>query len=260
LAANQAGTGSIASAGSKVYWCAQGEIRYCSLPDCSGGVKIFAGNQTNCHDVAVDSSDGAVFWTISTPYNSTSGGAVRWASGSGVPVTPIGGTDLPFPHAITISGSDVFWLDYGTFTSDNYNYDAAVIRYSRSTGTAIVLSKGSWLNQPEYLSANSSRVYFCDLAAGIRTTPLPNGSGSSVAQIIAATALQEPPILADDNALYFFDGPNVDRCPPAGCSGSPFIIAVGDQPGYMLAQDAAAVYWTTWNGVQGKGSVMKVAK
>jgi hypothetical protein len=174
----------------------------------------------------------------------------------------VSGTNPSNPLKIVSDGSNVYWLNSSTYTSDNTNYDGAVMRAHLNDGaTASLVTQ---LKGDLYaLAVSGSSLYFSGninfgttpFTTDVLKVPLPNGVGATMpAKFAKGSSVQG--IVADSNYVYFTEANAgvVSRCAAAGCT-TPEVIAPGQDTPTAMAQDAVSIYWITYNG-----SVMRLAK
>jgi hypothetical protein len=265
FASGEPGTG-LTVAGGQLYWMSNGNVRTCPAPDCSGGPSNFAlSGGTQNGDVLVASGNNRVYFAQPSQYNS-SNGALWYAPLLGGAPQKIAAAPTN-PHRLTTDGTNLYWTNSSTYTSDSQNVDAKVLKMTLA-GASLVNLAESFRGDIGAIAVGGGNVYFAgrpylsgNYVSGIFRVPLPNGVGSAAPPIFADD-LSVTGIVTDSNYVYFTADNSVYRCRHSSCATPPEIIAPNQDSASAIAQDAVSIYWTTYGtpGMATTQTVMRLAK
>jgi hypothetical protein len=188
------GCWSVATAQGKAYaLCGNGggliDIRQCTLP-CgpASSTVLTPGLSHLAYAIAADPASGKVFYTVGTDYNQLPNGGVFDSAGNRV-----GNASQPNPLDVVVANGSLYWLNDGTFTADQYLYNASVKRASLASLTNEVAVTATDMTHSQFgrLAVDAFGVYFTDdsrhvlsasaTAIGAAPTVFDSAGGSSVA-------------------------------------------------------------------------------
>jgi hypothetical protein len=146
------------------------------------------------------------------------------------------------PTWVTADSTNVYWIATGSTWA---------VRECASAGcssTPTTLASGGF---PAGLTVDSTNVYWTNFSGAIDSCAIAGCSSKPTALVIAPGNA----IALDGTDLYFVSNGNIDKCAKGGCS-SPTALTTGFAGANRIANDATAVYWTSF----GSGAILKVAK
>jgi hypothetical protein len=197
------------------------------------------------------------------------------------------------PRALRVDAKNVYWLDHGIGASDGQALacplagcgttpnliadflqgpyglavDATRIYYTQQgAGTVMAaaiaggnptsLSGGQ--QQPSGIAIDAKDAFWASLGDGsVASSPITGGGANPVAQVQGFPQ----DIVTDGTNVYFTDTQTIPgegavmRCPVAGCSGPPLVLAANMPTALDLAVDQSFVYW-----LGSDGTLMRAAK
>jgi hypothetical protein len=231
-----------------IYRCAIGG---CNMqPTAVGGP--FANNVAG---LAIDSANNRLYFTIGTPYNSSSGGFI-----ASLPI-PNGGAyvrlvpaDQPSPSSIRIQNGSVFWLNSGVYVNDNPLNNGGLKKAPLGINqqeTVVGTDTGTTDEYGLALDANTA-FWGGGSLPQVRTVSL--GGGSPTMFVNAGGSVSGVVVDAPDVWYAETTAGSVRRCNKGNCT--PVIVASGQGAPYSIIQDAVSVFWGNYTG----GEIRRLAK
>jgi len=251
----------IAAAQNKAYFvCGENprNLYSCDLPSCTTPpatptvVRPNLGQPTD--DVAADPVSGKVFYVVGTAYNQSTGGGVFDSAG-----TQVGNANQPWPGRVAVGGGFLYWMNWGTYASDQRQVNGGMKRASLTALT----SEQSLANESatESLESGSfaidaTTLHFTSRGASgkvsVLAVPIQGGSATPLTTDLEFGAL----LTADATNVYFNDNDTntIRYCPKAGCAGGSRLLSENEPGVTMLTSDAESVLWSS------AGNMRRIAK
>jgi hypothetical protein len=206
-------------------------------------------------DVAFDTTNDRLYFTIGTPYNAQTGGFVASVPSTGGAYARLTSADQPGPGLLTIDGGFVYWLDSGTYLSDNPQNNGGVRKAPFGTNQPVtVVAADPTGTDWAALALQGGTAYwagFTGTTSQIRSAPTVGGSPSTYTATVTKSFART--VVADASYVYWSeDQGGIYRC-EKNCT-KPTLIATSTIT-LALAQDAASIYWA--NSV---GEIRRLAK
>lgn len=236
------------------YFDCANELFRCALPSCSSNPTPLLA-VAGVGDVAFDATNDRLYFTIGTPYNAQTGGYVASVPSTGGASTRLTIADQPGPGVLTIDSGFVYWLDSGTYLSDNPQNNGGARKAPFGTNQPVtVVAADPTGTDWAALALQGGTVYWSGFSGStgqIRSAPTVGGSPSTY----TATVTKSPArtVVADASYVYWSeDQTGIYRC-EKNCT-KPTLIATSATT-LALAQDTASIYWA--NSV---GEIRRLAK
>ena len=263
MATHQYGAVSLAVDDTRVYWITQGVpetlpgqcprecavVRSCAKDDCAGTIITYAYLQSSPRLLAV--SQTSVFWDrwggrtptpqiVTCPIAGCQGAPVVIASG----VSPIG---------LVADESHVYWQ----------SSDAALLRcpVQGCAGAPELVASLDQFSPQDTLTLDGGNLYWLTgngaaKPGGVATVPK---DGSAPPRFIVEGVLMPRSLAVQDHTVYWsesYTAAAVKRCPFAGCSATPLVLASLAEFPALLDVDGDRAFWflstSTWTGRAGQ--------
>jgi hypothetical protein len=244
-----------ATAQGKVYFiCSNGstqsDIRQCTLPcGAASSTVLTPGISHLAYGLAADPASGKVFYSVGTSYNQLPNGGVFDSAGN-----RIGNASQPNPLDVVVANGSVYWLNNGTFTADQYQYNAGVKRASlTSLGTEVAVTATDTLHA-EFggLGVDGFSVYYTDDSRQILSASA-SGNGTGAFEFDTAAGGY---LATDGTNVYFGDyvGNLLRYCPRGqGCGAGGSVLA--SESAGTITLDANSVIYAS-----GGALIRRIAK
>lgn len=231
-------------------------IYRCAIGGCNMQPTLVAGPFANgVTSLAIDGANNRLYFTVGTPYNSSSGGFI-----ASVPI-PNGGNyarlvspDQPSPGSIQIVNGTVYWLNSGTYLNDNPLMNGGLRKAPLGTNQQeTIVGTDSGTTDESGLAIDTNTAFWGGGSLQqIRTVSLGGGSPSMFVNAGGSTAS----LIVNATDLWWVESStgSVRRCNKGNCS--PSIVATNQSGAYIIIQDAASVFWGNYIG----GEIRRLAK
>jgi hypothetical protein len=242
--------GATTAAGKLYFMCANGtvhDIRVCTLPCGAGSSTVLKGGiSTASGQLAADPASGNIYYTIATPYNQPPNGSVFDINGN-----RIGAPNQAAPLQIVVANGSIFWLNSGTYSSNNPQLNGGVKRASLGSPSveSVVVTAGNTYVDLTGLTVDAHNVYFrvgTGQAALIAASVSATGAFPSVFAPVAGYS-----VASDDTNVYFDDYRNnaMLYCSRAsGCGAGPTTLSSNESTVVFITFDANSVIWGSYGG------------
>jgi hypothetical protein len=213
-------------------------------PDAGSTPTVLATARRRPRTLRVDAT--SVYW-LDYGVSTNDGALLRCplAGCAGTPTVLTGVLGMPFGLAVTASRA--YYTESGTG-------ELSVVPIAGGNPTA--LSSGQ--QQPSGLAVDASHAYWASTGDGnVARIALTGGSSTTMSVVMGFPQ----DVATDGTNVYFTDTQSVAgegavmRCPIAGCSGPPLILAASVPTALDVAVDDAFVYW-----LGSDGTLMRAAK
>jgi hypothetical protein len=168
--------------------------------------------------------------------------------GCGATTPNLVAAQLQTPYGLAIDTKRIYYTQQGA---------GAVMMVALTGGVPLSLAQGQ--EQPSGIAIDGTQVFWANLGDGsVASSPFTvSGGATPVAQVQGFPQ----DVATDGTFVYFTDTQTVPgegavmRCPVAGCSGPPLVLAANVATALDLAVDQAFVYW-----LGSDGTLMRAAK
>jgi hypothetical protein len=170
--------------------------------------------------------------------------------GSQAPTQAVTSTTEPNPTYVAVSGTSVYWVNSGTYSSDNYQSNGSIRRAPRGQNqTATTLAQLSLYADPGLIAVDSKSVYTVGLNmfGGGHDLIAASTLGGAASPIVPKLG-QVGGLFADAVGVFWGDlNGQLMECSANGCNQMGTKI-LGSNPIYALTADAKAFAWGTTDG------------
>jgi hypothetical protein len=243
--------GALVASSTHVYFTCDAQLLRCPRASCGTGPTSLAA-QTSVADLAFDAANDRLYFAVSTPYNTKTGGFVGSIPAAGGAVARLVAADQPSPSSIVLAGGTAYWINAGTYLSDVPQLDGGLRRAPLGTNQTFtnVASDPTGADLTG-LAVDTNTAYWAGSFAppAVHSVALVGGSPSTFTKTTVSNARQ---VLVDAKYVYWIESANVYRCEKS-CT-KPTTIAAAATP-IAFAQDDVSLYWSTLNG-----EIRRVAK
>jgi hypothetical protein len=244
----------------KAYFICKGganrRLLSCDLPACTLPPVTIRDNIGNsAGPVAADPATGKVFYSVITPYNQSTGGGVFDSTGA-----QVGAVNQPSPVDVRVSGAFVYWLNGGTYATDQPQKNGGVRRASlTSLGTeTTVMGANTIYFDNATLAVDSANAYYAgrnSITSKSDVVFAPSGGGGLT---VFAADLAVASVVSDGTNVFFDDNltHTLRYCPRvAGCGGGTQLLAESETDVSTMTFDDKSVVWA-----RGSGEIRRIAK
>lgn len=238
------------------YFHCNNSIYRCAIGGCNMQATALAGPYANnVGAMALDGANNRLYFTVGTPYNTSSGGFI-----ASIPI-PNGGAhsrlvpaDQPSPASIRIQNGTVFWLNSGTYTNDSGNNNGGLKRAPLGINQQETVIGNDTGTTDEYGLALDANTAFWGGGSLPQIRSVSLGGGSPATFVNAGGTV--PAVIVDATDLWWVESSTgtVRRCSKGNCA--PVIVASGQSGAYVIIQDAASIFWGNYTG----GEIRRLAK
>ena len=249
--ANAACRGIAATATDTYFYCT-GHVYHCTIASCTAAP---IGNATGVNDVALDTTNNRVYYSIGTSYNQQAGGNVWSIPTAGGAALRIAVADQPNPANLAIDNGYVYWVNAGTYKSDVSQNNCGV-RKAPFGGNQVETVVAADFPGMDFagLAVDGSTVFW---GAGgvheIHSGAISGGTPTTFVKAVTASPINA--LVVDAKYVYWVEfGGGVYRCDKGSCTTPKLLVPNQTNPS-AIAQDAKSIYWAN-----GTGEIRRLAK
>ncbi|CAN5375634.1 hypothetical protein BH09MYX1_BH09MYX1_03800 [soil metagenome] len=231
------------------FFACAGQILRCTLPACAPNPTALGAASVSA--LAFDSVNDRLYFTNYTQYNQFGGGFVASIPSAGGAISRLAQNDQPNPSSIVIENGMGYWLNAGTYQSDNPQYNGGVNRAPLGTNQPVNVVTADTSGTDYSSLAIQGGVAYWTSGMQIRTSSAVAGPSSTYASSVSKSYIRV--VIADASYVYWSeDNGGVYRC-EKNCTKPTLIAATTNT--FALAQDSVSIYWST-----GVGDIRRLAK